>query len=168
MCGGRAACCPICPSKFRFFTFHPYPVPSPSNTLALENPSHAEAAPPVLCLEYLKPPDEVRQEAGGALSTLGNVPVLNEYPDLLGPVVVTENADVRELEPSRVNAHERGRTLPVMCAAPALAKGTASVKPAGKAEKAMAAKSEALMPRAQDAAGREVERLLREGKLMRG
>jgi hypothetical protein len=59
---------------------------------------------------------------------------------------VPENVEAREVEPSSVNAHKRGGVLPVVGAAPALAEGTAGVEPAGEAEKATAAKSEALVP----------------------
>jgi len=54
--------------------------------------------------------------------------------------------------------------LQVMGAATALAEGTPGVEPAGEAEKATAAKSEALVPWAQGVAEREVERLPGEGK----
>ena len=159
MCRERAACCRIRPSSFLIFTlaltppFHHHLTPSRG-----EGAVTKWRATEVLCPECLKPPDKVLQDARGAFSTLGNVPVFHEYPDPLRPAAVAENADVRELEPSRLNTHERGRASPVMGAAPALAKGTASVKPAGQAEKAMAVKSEALMPWAQDMAGCEVER----------
>ena len=51
-----------------------------------------------------------------------------------------------------------------MGATPALAKGTAGVKPASKAEKATAAKHEVLVPWAQGVAECEVEMLPGEGK----
>jgi hypothetical protein len=107
--------------------------------------------------EPWKPPDphdEVLQESGGALSALGNVPVIQDH---LGPAAMAENADVRLPEPSSVDAHERGRALPVVGAAPALAKDTAGVEPAGEATRAAAAKSEALVPQAQGEAKREIE-----------
>ena len=44
------------------------------------------------------------------------------------------NTDVREVEPSGTDAHERGRALPVVDTAPTLARGTAVVEPAGEAE----------------------------------
>ena len=69
------------------------------------------------------------------------------------------DADAREVERSSGDAHERGGTLPVMGAAPALAESTTSVELAGKAEGAIAAKAEALVPWAQDVAAREVEKL---------
>ena len=61
---------------------------------------------------------------------------------------------MRNLRPSGVNAHERGGALPVVGTAPALVEGTAGFEPAGEAEKATAAKSEALVPWARDNAGR--------------
>ena len=48
--------------------------------------------------------------------------------------------------------------------APAPTKSTISIEPAGKAEKAVAAKPEASVPWAQDKAGREVETPPREGE----
>jgi hypothetical protein len=78
---------------------------------------------------------------------------------------MAKNADVRNLEPSSVNAHEQGGALPVVGAAPALAEDTAGIEPTGKAEKATAAKSEALVPWAQDKAKRGLEGMPQEGKL---
>ena len=49
------------------------------------------------------PHDEALQESGGALSALGNVPVIH---DVLGPAAMAENANVRLLEPSSVDVHE--------------------------------------------------------------
>ena len=68
---------------------------------------------------------EVLQESGGALSALDNVPAIQDH---LGPAAMAENADVRLPEPSSVDTHEREGALP------ALAKDTAGVGPAGKAE----------------------------------
>src|SRR5260221_11808558 len=56
------------------------------------------------------------------------------------------------------------RALPVMGTAPALAEGTTGVELAGKAEGAIAAKFEALVPWVQGTGDREVERLPQEGK----
>ncbi len=78
---------------------------------------------------------------------------------------VADNADAGELEPLSIDAHERGGALPVAGAGPALAEGTAGVELAGKAEGAIAAKLEALVPWAQGVADRKVERLPREGNL---
>jgi hypothetical protein len=78
-------------------------------------------------------------------------------PHPLGLVGLADNADLREFEPSSVDAHERGGALPVVGAVPALAEETAGVEPAGEAEKAMAAKPEALASWTQGEAGREVE-----------
>lgn len=47
--------------------------------------------------------------------------------------------------PSSVNAHKRGGVLPVVGAVLALAEEIAGIQPTGKAEKAAAAKSEALV-----------------------
>ncbi len=70
----------------------------------------------------------------------------------------------RKVEPSGVDTHERGGALLIVGDAQALAEGTAGVEPAGEAEKATAAKPEALVPWAQSVAKREVEILPGEGK----
>ena len=101
------------------------------------------------CPETWKPPglhDKVLQESGGVLSAPGNAPVIQ---DLLRPAALAKNTDVRLPKPLSINMHERGGALPVMGAAPALAKDTAGVEPASKAKKAIAAKSEVLVPWAQ-------------------
>jgi hypothetical protein len=64
---------------------------------------------------------------------------------------------------SGVDTHERGGILLVVGAAQALAKSTTGVEAAGEAERAAAAKSEALAPWIQGETGREVETLW-EGK----
>ena len=97
---------------------------------------------------------EVPQESGGRLSALGNVPAIQDH---LGPAAMAENADVRLPEPSSVDTHEREGALPVVGAAPALAKDTAGVGPAGEAQRTAAAKPEALVPQAQGVAKREIE-----------
>src|SRR5712691_3423025 len=73
------------------------------------------------------------------------------------------DVDAGRVEPSRVDAHEQGGVLPVTGAAPVLVKETASVEPAGEAERAAAAKSEALAPWMQGETRREVK-TLREGR----
>jgi hypothetical protein len=72
--------------------------------------------------------------------------------------------DATKVEPQGVNAHEPGGALPVVGTALALAKSTAGVEPAGEAETATAARSEALIPWAQGVARREADVLQREGK----
>lgn len=62
-----------------------------------------------------------------------------------------------------VDTHERAGVLPVVGAAQVLAKSTAGIDPAGDAEKAATAKSEALAPCTQGETGCEVV-TLREGK----
>jgi len=59
--------------------------------------------------------------------------------------------------------HERGGALPVVGAAPALAKETTSVETAGEAERAATAKSEALAPRMQGKARWGIKMQPREG-----
>jgi hypothetical protein len=68
------------------------------------------------------------------------------------------------VEPSGVGAHEQGGTLLVMSAAPALAEGTAGIKPAGEAERAMAAKPDALVTWVKGMARCEVEKTPQEGE----
>ena len=87
----------------------------------------------------------------------GESPVALEVIDPFGSAGVAENADTREVKPSGVDAHKRGGVLPVVGAAPALAKGTAGIEPTGEAERATAAKSEALAPRTQGEARWGVE-----------
>jgi hypothetical protein len=152
------------------------PFPSLPDTLILENPSRGQDAATERCTtkdlrpERLKPPDaqaEDLHESGGVSSKPGDSPVFPEDVDPFGRAGVAENTDAGEVETSSVDAHERGGALPVAGTAPALAKGTAGVKPAGEAERAITAKSEALAPRTQGMARREVERPPREGKRMR-
>ena len=69
------------------------------------------------------------------------------------------DADTKEVEPSGVDEYERRGALSIVCAAPALAEGTAGVEPAGEAERAMAAKPEALASWVRGETRREVERL---------
>jgi len=67
---------------------------------------------------------------------------------------VNADTDAREVAPSGVGTHQRGGALRILSAALAMAEGTACVESAGEAEKAIAAKSEALEPGAYDKAGR--------------
>jgi hypothetical protein len=69
-------------------------------------------------------------------------------------------------KPLGIDAHEQERVLLVMGTALALGEDTASIEPAGKAEKAIAAKSEALVPWAQHNTKHKVKRLPREGNYM--
>jgi hypothetical protein len=71
-----------------------------------------------------------------------NAPVSHDTLRFTGTVVHT-NTDLEDVEPSGVGTHERGGVLPVVCAAPAMAKSTGGVEPAGGAEKATAAKLDA-------------------------
>jgi len=68
------------------------------------------------------------------------------------------NSDAREVELSGVDTQERRRVLLVVDTTPAVTESTASIEPAGKAERATAAKSEALVPWVQDGVrrGREM------------
>ena len=61
--------------------------------------------------------------------------------------------DVREVRPLDIGMHEQGGALQ-MSAALAMAKGATCIKSAGKAEKAITAKSKALEPRVYGKAGR--------------
>ena len=81
-------------------------------------------------------------------SALGDSPVFLGTPgDLEGfrlacMIVKTE---MREDEPPGADAQVRRRVLSVVDTTPVLAKSTAGIGPAGEAERAMAAKSEALV-----------------------
>ena len=117
------------------------PFPSPPDTL-VRNLSCGEGAATERRTtddrhpEHLKPPDsrvEDLEKSGGA-SALDDSPILLSSPgdlDRLGLGCTVADADARELEPSSVDAHERGGALPVVGAAPALAERTAGVGPAG-------------------------------------
>jgi len=67
---------------------------------------------------------------------------------------VNADTDAREVGPSGVGTHKRGGALRILSAALAMTEGTACVESAGEAEKAIAAKFEALEPGAHDKAGR--------------
>jgi len=96
-------------------SFSPFP---PPDTLAHENPSRGEGAATKRriiedhpCPEPRKPPDPQvvdLQEAGGALSASGNVPVILERPDSLGLAGAVVGVDLRKVKPSCNNAHEQG------------------------------------------------------------
>ena len=84
--------------------------------------------------------------------------------DSLGPACMVADVDAKKVEPSCADTHERGGAPLLAGAAPAPTESTISIEPAGKAEKAVAAKPEASVLWAQDRAGREVETPLREGE----
>ena len=84
--------------------------------------------------------------------------------DSLGPACTVADVDAKKVEPLCTNAHEQGGAPLLAGAAPAPTKSTISIKPAGKAEKAVTAKPEASVLWAQDRAGHEVETPLREGE----
>ena len=104
-------------------------------------------------------------EKSGGEPALSDSPVLHGDPgspgglDSLGLACMAVDADTKEVEPSGVDAYERRGALPIVCAAPALAEGTAGVEPASEAERAMAAKFEALASWVRGETRREVERL---------
>jgi hypothetical protein len=62
---------------------------------------------------------------------------------------MAENMDAGEVEPLGLDMHELGGAQLVADTTPVLVKSTTGVKPAGKAERAMAAKLKALMPKAR-------------------
>ena len=137
------------------------PVRPPSDTLARANLSRGEGAATEQratkghCPKLWKPPDlriEVLEKSGGA-SALGNSPFLLGDLDPFGLPGMAKNTSAGEDEPLGVDVHKRGGALPVVGTTSALAEGTASVGPAGKAEIATTAEPEALAPRAQDKAG---------------
>jgi hypothetical protein len=67
-----------------------------------------------------------------------------------------ENVGKGDVESSNVNAHEQWGVLLVIGTAPALAEDTPSIEPAGKAERATAARPKALVPWTQGEAKHEV------------
>jgi len=91
---------------------------------------------------------------------LDDSPVLLGSPedlDRLGLTCTVAKTDARSVEPSGVDAHKRRRVLLVVDTAPAPAEGTAGVELAGKAERAMTAKLEALEPWVYGEAKRQAE-----------
>ena len=79
------------------------------------------------------------------MSVLGNIPVILEGPDPLRLTGAVVDMGAGEVEPSGINAQEQGGVLLVVGTALALAKGAASVGPAGKAETASTTRPEALV-----------------------
>jgi hypothetical protein len=69
-----------------------------------------------------------------------------ETPAILGPACLATKDNGGEVEFSAVHACERKEVPSPTDATPVLAKGTASIELAGEAEKATAAKAEALEP----------------------
>jgi len=61
---------------------------------------------------------------------------------------MVKNADAGDVEPSGVDEYKTGGAPPIVGAAPALAEGTASIKPASGAKSATTVKLEAFEPRA--------------------
>jgi len=59
---------------------------------------------------------------------------------------VNTNMDAREVGPSGISTHQQGEALQILSTALAMAKGTTCVESAGKAEKAITAKSKMLEP----------------------
>jgi len=163
--GSELHAAPSAPQHFSFSPSPPIPSPLP-DTLTRDDPSRGEGTATEWhtiedrCPELWKPPDlhiEVLEEAGGALLTLGNSPVLPENIGPFGLAGATKKADAGGVEPLGIDADERGGVPSLMGAAPALAEGTAGVGPAGEAETATTAEPEALAPRAQDKVGRRRE-----------
>ena len=73
-------------------------------------------------------------------------------------MIMNANMDAREVESSGIDTHEQGGgqallVVELVGAAPAMAKGTASIEPTGRAEKATTVKLEALEPGAYGKAG---------------
>ena len=164
MCGVRAACCPIFPSNFPIFIitltlFRHRLTPSRASIRCVEKALPPSGAPPKVVapnsgnrqtsiLKFWRDQGE-RQHSPFLPGDHGSPGDL----DSLRLTCAVVDVDVEEVEPSGVDAHKRGGALLLVGATPALAEGTAGVEPAGEAEKAVAAKPEALVPRAQDKAG---------------
>jgi len=139
----------------------------PSDILVRKNPSHGEGTatewhaikdhPHPEPQKLPNPQAENLQEAGGALSALGNVPVILGGLDPLGLAGTVMNVDANEAKPPGFDTYEQGGALPVVGTTPALAEGITGIKPASKAEKAIVARPKALVPWAQDKARRRHE-----------
>ena len=96
-----------------------------------------------------------RRQSGGA-SVLDDSPILlGSHGDLdrLELACIVANVDAMDVEPRALTRMNEGGMLPVARATPALAEGTDGVEPAGEAERANAAKPEALAPWTQGEAG---------------
>ena len=146
----------------------------PPDTLAHEN-LLGEGAATEWCTtkdlgpKHLKPPnsrvEDLTKSGGASPSDDSPVPFGSPGdPDSLGFAFMVVDTDAKGVEPLRADAHERGGALPVTGTAPAPTESTTSVKPASKAEKAIATKPEAPVPWAQGKAGCGVERHPQEGK----
>ena len=156
------------------------PIPLPLDTLAHKNPLCGEGATTKQCTiddcphpKPLKLPDlhiKVLEEAGGALLTPGNSPVLLENIGPFGLAGMTNKVDAGGVESLGIDVDEQGGVSSLMGAVLALAKGTTSVRPAGKAETATTTDPKALAPWAQDKARRrhEVNVLPQEALLQKG
>ena len=157
------------PSTPQHFSFSPsLPIPLPLDTLVHKNPPCGEGAATERRTtkghhpKPWKPPDaqaEDLHESGGA-SASDDPPILLGClgdPDPFGLAGMAVNADVGEVEPSRIDAYEQGGAPLLVGVAPALAEDTVGVGPADEAKTACAAKPKALVSWAQDKAGRRHE-----------
>ena len=123
-------------------------------TCGVEKPIERRATK-ARCTKPLKPPEvhgKYLQESVGVSSVLGNSPAFPGNVDPVRPATAARNADAGELEPSCVDAHERGGAPPVACTASALSEATAGVEPASKDETTSTAEPEGLVPRTQNKA----------------
>jgi len=165
MHGEQAACHPMYPST---------PIPSPLDTLTHKNlPCGEGAATEQYAIEdHLHPEpskslrlhEEDLPEAGGVPSAMGDSPASPKGVNSFGFACMVGKADVEGVKCTDFDAHKQGGVLLVMGITPALAKGTVSIKPADKTEKAVAAKPEALVPWAQDKARHEVKMPRHDGR----
>jgi len=133
---------------------------------------HVEKAPPPIgaspkivapksgrCQIYVLKPWRNQGECQHQATHLSSLEIMAARDlDNLGPACTAENADVGKVKPSCIDVHKQGGALPVAGAAPALAEGTAGVRPAGEAETASTARPEALVPWAKDKVVRGHER----------
>jgi len=170
---------PPAPQHFQSSFSPSPPVLLPLDTLTRKNPPRGEgAATEQRAIDDCPRPKPSKlsdthgkglQEAGGVPSVLDNSPAFPENPDPFGLPGADKKADVGGVEPSRIDAYERGGAPLLMGAAPALVKDTVGVGPADEAETASAAKPEALVSWAQEAGrGREVNAQPYEALLQKG
>ena len=184
MCGERAACCPthsnfiiLTLTPFSAGPSHPHARESTRKDATSEwcadklcperwkspdlwrgeGAATERRATKARCTKPLKPPGvhgKYLQESVGVSSVPGNSSAFPGNVDPVKPATAARNADAGELEPSCVDAHERGGAPQVACTASALSEATTGVEPASKDETTSTAEPEGpgLVPRTQNKA----------------
>jgi len=158
--GSELHAAPPAPQNFQSLLSPSPPIPSPSDTLVCENPSHGEGIATEWHTTETRSPEPLKlpgmhggdlQETGGVPSVLGNSPAFPENIDPFGLAGADKKVDARGVEPLHIDAHKQGGApLLVVGTAPALAKDTVGIGPADKAETASTAKPKALVSWAQE------------------